>query len=276
MERAFYFENDMKRLFAFLHSPDDGRGNGGIIFCHPYGEEKQLSYRVFVRFARELCLRGFHVLRFDCYGYGDSEGNFEEATLETQIADTIKAIDLLEVQFGIRKVSLLGLRWGGTVAALAAEQDSRIESLILWSPIINGKEYLDELIRKEMLSNLVNKVARVSKDLIFEEFKSKGLINIEGHNLTMGSFEEISGIDLTALASRFKGTAFMAATKDIPRVHQSLETLSEIYKKNGVFCELNLVDDRIFWDWESFWVWYMPEQLYEVTLNWIGKNLKER
>jgi exosortase A-associated hydrolase 2 len=276
MERAFYFENDKKILFAFLHSPADSRGKKGIIFCHPYGEEKQLSYRVFVRFARKLCLTGFYVLRFDCYGYGDSEGNFEDANLESQIADTIKAIDLLQVEFGIDKVSLLGLRWGGTVAALAAEQDSRIEKLILWSPIVNGKEYLDELIRKQMLSNVVNKIARASKTQIFEEFKSKGLINIEGHHLTLENSEQLSGIDLTAQVSKFKGTSFIATIKDIPRVYKSLETLSEVYKNNGVLCELKLVDDRIFWDWESFWEWYSPEQLYKVTVNWIIKNSEER
>ncbi len=162
-----------------------------------------------VRFARELCLSGFYVLRFDCYGYGDSEGNFEDAKLQTQIADTVKAIDLLEVQFGIKEVSLLGLRWGGTVAALVAEQDPRVEKLILWSPIINGKEYLDELIRKQMLSNVVNKMARAFKNQILEEFKSKDVIDIEGHHLTLENFEQLSGIDPTAQVSKFKGTAFM-------------------------------------------------------------------
>jgi hypothetical protein len=170
----------------------------------------------------------------------------------------------------------LGLRWGGTVAALAAEQDSRVERLILWSPIINGKEYLDELIRKQMLSNVVNKMARASKNQIFEEFKSKGVINIEGHHLTLENFEQLSGIDLTAQVSKFKGKAFIATLKDLPRVYKSLERLSEVYKKNGGLCELKVVDDRIFWDWESFWEWYFPGELHKVTVNWMVKNLEER
>jgi alpha/beta superfamily hydrolase len=259
-----------------LHGPDHSRGKKGIIFCHPYGEEKQLSYRVFVRFARELCRSGFYVLRFDCYGYGDSEGNFEDAKLETQIADTIKAIDLLELQFGIKKVSLLGLRWGGTVAALVAEQDSRVEKLLLWSPIINGKEYLDELIRKQMLSHVVNKKARVSKNQVLEEFKVKGVINIEGHNLTLENFEGLSGIDLTAQVSRYRGPVLIFTMKENPRVYKSLGALSEVYKKNGGLCELKLVEDRIFWDWEAFWEWYSPEQLYRATVDWIANHLEER
>jgi exosortase A-associated hydrolase 2 len=273
MEKAFYFENEGKRLFAVLHSPNKKSLNKGIIFCHPYAEEKQLSHRLFVRFARELCNGGFHVLRFDCYGYGDSEGDFEETRLEIQIANTIKAIDLLEVQCGIKKPCLLGLRWGGTVAALVAERDSRVENLILWAPIINGKEYLEELIKKQMLSNLVNKNAAASKGQILEEFRSKGFFNIEGHALTMASFEEISGINLNTQVLTFKGNALIVTLKDIAGAYKSLEDLSGIYRGNGVLCELKVVEDKVFWDWQSFFEWYSPEEVYRHTLNWIIEKL---
>ena len=269
MEKAFYFENEGKRLFAVLHSPNKNSLNKGIIFCHPYAEEKQLSQRIFVRFARELCNGGFHVLRFDCYGYGDSEGDFENTKLEIQIANTIKAINVLEVQCGIKEVCLLGLRWGGTVAALVAERDSKVENLILWAPIINGKEYLEELIKKQLLSNLVNKNAAASKSRIFEEIRSKGFFNIEGHPLTMASVEEMSGINLTTQLSNFKGNAFIVTIKDLPGGYESLEDLSGVYKKNGVLFESKVVEDKNFWDWQSFFEWYSPEQFNRYTLNWI-------
>jgi len=276
MERAFYFENEGKRLFAVLNSPDKNSLNKGIIFCHPYGEEKQLSHRVFVRFARELCNNGFYVLRFDFYGYGDSGGNFEDTNLETQVTNAINAIDLVEGQLGIRKVCLLGLRWGGTVAALTAERDARVENLILWAPITNGKEYIEELIKKQLLSNLINRNAAASKSQIFEEIRSKGFFNIEGHPLTMASVEEMSGINLTTQLSNFKGNAFIVTIKDLPGGYESLEDLSGVYKKNGVLFESKVVEDKNFWDWESFFEWYSPEQFNRCTLNWLVEKSGRR
>jgi len=276
MEKAFYFENGGKRLFAVLHSPNKNSPNKGIIFCHPYAEEKQLSHRIFVRFARELCNGGFHVLRFDCYGYGDSEGDFEDTKLEIQIANTLKAINVLEVQCGIKEVSLLGLRWGGTVAALVAERDSKVENLILWAPIINGKEYLEELIKKQLLSNLINKNGAASKSQILEEIRAKGFFNIEGHPLTMANFEEISAINLITQVSTFKGNALIVTIKDIAGAYKSVEDLSGIYEGNGVLCEIKVVEDKIFWDWQSFFEWYSPEQFCSYTLNWIVDKLVGR
>ncbi len=274
MEKAFYFENEGKRLFAILYSPRNSSGNKGIIFCHPYGEEKQLSYRVLVRFARELYDKGFYILRFDCRGYGDSQGDIEDATLETQITDTIKAIDLLKDRFGIEKISLLGLRLGGTIATLIAEQDSRIDKLILWSPIIKGKEYLEELIKKKLFLD-VSSMAPTSKSQIIEELKSKGVVNIQGHHLTQELYKEFSGIDLTTHVSNFRGPVFISTIKDTPTHYRSFEVLSEIYRKKGVLCELKVIDEKVFWDVRPLYEWYFPEQLYKETLKWILGNSRE-
>lgn len=271
MEKAFYFENEGKRLFAILHSPNNSRERKGIIFCHPYSEEKQHSYRILVRFARELCDRGFYVLRFDCFGYGDSQGDFEEATIETQISDTIKAIDIMKTQVNIEKIGLLGLRLGGTVAALAAELDERIKKLILWSPIINGNDYLNELFRKVVLSKLINKLTPTSREQIIEDLQSKGLVDIEGHYLTRQVYEQLLEICLITKvkASNFKSSVLICTIKGRPKLYVSFETLSEAYKKKGVLCKLKVTDDKVFWDSQFFYEWYFPENLFEETLKWV-------
>lgn len=274
MEKAFYFENEGKRLFAILHSPDNSRERKGIIICHPYSDEKQQSYRVLVRFARELCDKGFYVLRFDCFGYGDSQGDFEDATVETQIADTIKAIDLFKTHLNIEKISLLGLRFGGTVAALAAERDNRIKKLILWSPIINGKDYLDELFRKVVLSKLFNKLSPTSREEIIEELQSKGLVDIEGHYLTRQVYEQLLEICLITKAkvSNFRGSVLICTIKSRPRLYRSYETLLEAYKMKETLCEMKNVNDKVFWDSQFLYEWYFPVHLYSETLKWITEN----
>ncbi|MFQ5964634.1 MAG: alpha/beta fold hydrolase [Candidatus Scalinduaceae bacterium] len=274
MEKAFYFENEEKSLFAILHSPSKSKERKGIIFCHPYGEEKQLSYRVLVNFARELCNKGFYVLRFDCFGYGDSQGDFEDATIETQISDTIKSIDFFKSQLKIEKIGLLGLRLGGTISALVAEQDTRIEKLILWSPIISGKVYLNELFGKKLFSEFTIKKANTSKSQIIEEIESKGLVDIEGHYLTRQVYEQLLGICLTTNVSNFKGSVLLCTINGRPKLNRSFETLSEVYKKRGALCNLKFADDKIFWDSGLFFEWYFPTNLYEETLKWITRDLE--
>ncbi len=276
MEKAFYFGNEGERLFAILHSPDDSSERKGVIFCHPYGEEQQLSYRVLVSFARELCNNGFYVLRFDCFGYGDSQGDFEEATIETQIDDTVKAIELFETQYKIEKISLLGLRLGGTISALVAERDSRVENLILWSPIINGKEYLDDIFRKKAFSGLTNKMANTSKDQIIEELKSKGSVDMAGYCFTRQMYEQLLGVCLTTNVLNCRGSVLICTIKDRPRLYRSFETLSEAYKSEDTLCELKVVEDKAFWEYHYFIKWYFPTHLYGETLKWIKGDFKYR
>ena len=273
MEEAFFFENEGTRLFAILHRPKDGKEKKGVIFCHPFGEEKQYSYRMFVRFARELCDNNFYVLRFDCRGYGDSEGDFECATLETQVADTIKAIDLMKVQFGIEKITLLGLRLGGTIATLVAEQDSSIEKLILWSPIIKGKEYLADLFRMKKFSELTNKGKFVSQQAIIEEIKSKGGCDMGDYCLTKEMFEQLLRIDQTTYISNFGGSIFVVTMKDKPKQNRSFEDLAEVYnKKKKDLCTVKVVEEKVFWNIQSLQDWYFPSHFYRETLKWIITN----
>ncbi|MEP9410009.1 MAG: alpha/beta hydrolase [Candidatus Brocadia sp.] len=272
MEEAFFFGNEGSRLFAVLHRPESIKERKGIIFCHPFGEEKQYSYRVFVRFARELCDMNFYVLRFDCLGYGDSQGNFEDATLETYVDDTVKAVDLLKGRLGIEKIALLGLRLGGTVAAMAAER-SRTERLILWFPVVNGREYLGELIKTRILAELINKMPSRSQNGIIEEIETTGGADIGGYYLTREMYRQIAEVGQTTYGTHFKGSVYIAAMKSATKQVKSLEEFAEGYARNeGNSCALKIIEEKVFWNMQSLYDWYFPENLYRDTLKWILGN----
>ena len=85
MQEEYRFLNlNGERVFAGFTVPHNLR-RGPIVMCHPLGEEKLWSHRVFVSFARDLAAAGFAVLRFDFRGEGDSDRDFEETDLETRI-----------------------------------------------------------------------------------------------------------------------------------------------------------------------------------------------
>ena len=67
-----------------------------------------------------LAARGVHSLRFDYFGTGDSAGETTEADLKGWCGDIETAIDELTHMTGCRRVILIGMRLGGTLAAEVA------------------------------------------------------------------------------------------------------------------------------------------------------------
>lgn len=92
-------------------------------------------HRLFVKAARVLTTAGICVLRFDFIGSGNSDGDFQDATIESEIDDALTAISWLGAQPGIdrTRVALIGLSLGGLVATCAAARSRQIKSLVLWA-----------------------------------------------------------------------------------------------------------------------------------------------
>jgi pimeloyl-ACP methyl ester carboxylesterase len=95
--------------------------------------------------AELLARAGFHTLRFDFSGCGDSNGDFEENSVPQWLGDISLAVEELKRRTNLEKVSLMGCRLGATLALMAAAAREDIEALMLWNPIWNGGEYCKEL-----------------------------------------------------------------------------------------------------------------------------------
>lgn len=267
MEEAFFFESVGYRLFAVAHRPDRPAAGVGVVVCHPYGEEKQLSYPVLVRFARLLAQDGFPVLRFDCRGYGDSEGVLEDATVETQIADAVVATRLARERLKVDGIVFLGLRLGTSIAARAAAREAAA-GLILWCPIVNGRQYLDEMLRKKVFAEILAK-RRVTRQEVLEELARESRVEIEGNFLTRQMSEEIGAIDLVAEVSTFHQPVFVSALKNHPNGYASYEGLANACASHGAPCEFAVAGERPFWERDAMYDQYYPQDLFERTRGWM-------
>ncbi|MGB0129739.1 MAG: alpha/beta fold hydrolase [Rhodocyclaceae bacterium] len=144
----FFFGDGQRRLFG-LFTPGRGAAPGkrAIVLCHPWGAEYLYAHRALRQLASMLAAAGFHVLRFDYFGTGDSAGDMEQADLAGWEGDIEMAIEELKDTAEATWVGLIGLRLGGTLAArVAARARSRVNALVLWDPVVSGAEYLRELI----------------------------------------------------------------------------------------------------------------------------------
>lgn len=273
MEEHFFFKNSSgKELFGVVHSPEKP-GSKGVLICHPLFEEKLHVHRVLVDFSRLLCSSGFSVMHFDYYGDGDSQGEFEEATLETRLSDIGSALDFFKKKTSVDKLALLGVRFGATLACLLAEKNSTLDALILWAPVLNGNDNIQSLLRINLTHQIVvyKKVLYTREDLI-KGLKEGKKINVEGYEITRELYEEVSKVDLLAEDKKFKGkTLLFQFSQNSSEFEPELEKLRGIYSKNNS-TELLKCADPPFWGDMKY---YPPltDDLFRKTLSWIKTNL---
>lgn len=115
-----------------------------MVLCAPFGQESLRAHRAFRQLGLRLARVGLHVLRFDYFGCGDSAGESDDGDAAQWMADVATAADELKRSQRLEATSLVGLRIGATLAALAASRRSDIDSLVLWQPVLEGKAYLQE------------------------------------------------------------------------------------------------------------------------------------
>ncbi len=154
---AFFFGNSKEPLYGVYHSPQVAAPlDEGIVICVPFGQEYMRSHRAVRQLAMLLAKQGFHVLRFDYRGTGDSSGEIENVSPTLWLADIATAVEELKEMTGVDKISLVGLRLGALMAANATNSvvhthslnSQTINHLVMWDPLISGKAYLDELHAK--------------------------------------------------------------------------------------------------------------------------------
>lgn len=146
MEEAIKFKNrKAQMLYGIMHIPDRALSNRhdiGIHILNPGLKNRVAPNRLNVKLARMLCASGFHVLRSDPHGIGDSQGHLSEhndsvfnmwSLIQSGafVADTIDANSMFIDRFNLKKLILIGQCGAGVTALLASALDYKIESLIL-------------------------------------------------------------------------------------------------------------------------------------------------
>jgi pimeloyl-ACP methyl ester carboxylesterase len=142
----YYFGDSQKPLFGVYHLPRSERiRNVGVVMCYPAGQEYMLSHRALKQLSTLLSKAGFHVMRFDYYGTGDSSGDSREVNLDLWKSNIHVAIEELKDSSGVKKVVLMGLRLGAALTVATSIERTDITDLVLWDPVVNGKAYIDQL-----------------------------------------------------------------------------------------------------------------------------------
>ena len=142
MIKQISFKSRGYDIFGFAHIPSGDGPKPAIVMCHGFTGNCIESGRLFVEFANKACENGYHVIRFDCVGSGNSTGDFSRHTyLGGWVEDLQNAVNYTSLQKEIdsSRICILGFSFGGA-AALISGKDERVAAVVAWSPVIKPVE----------------------------------------------------------------------------------------------------------------------------------------
>lgn len=207
------------RALALLSAPLAEPRTTGWVISPSIGPEHGNLRRLETLLAGGLAAAGFPTLRIrpDLHPVHGPAG---EIDVSTRLADVSDAVTVLGDESGVESVGLLGVLFGGTVAALAAEQ-LEVPELALIEPVSRGKRYIRETIRRQAIAELMASVdvtpadpgaeleAPTSAHRPLEELTAQGQTSVRGLRLSLPEYEHISEIDLARDLRTFRGRSLL-------------------------------------------------------------------
>lgn len=209
-----FFGRSESPLYGVYHPPPSRDRNQAVLLCYPFGQEYMRAHRAYRQLASQLTAIGFHVLRFDYRGTGDSSGDMETIDAANWLEDIADATQELRDVSGVNSVSVLGLRLGALFASSFCSQRRDIARLILFDPVTSGEEYEKQVFAEIAASDSVEYEVVATKALT-----ERGQLYYNGFSMPARFRESLRELDL-----------FRTIPKNVPKIfhvvsHESKEFL---------------------------------------------------
>ncbi|KRN28104.1 esterase [Lactobacillus selangorensis] len=136
-EQAIEFKRDGLTLRGALDFPDAQQAKYDfVILMHGFtGNMGRTHADLLYELSEKLTAKGLATLRFDFDGHGHSDGQFEDMTVPSEIADAKAALLYVRHLANVGQISLLGHSQGGVVASmLAGLYPDWIAKVVLMAP----------------------------------------------------------------------------------------------------------------------------------------------
>lgn len=194
---AFFLPVADGQRFCLLHRPDRSVPvRGAVVYVHPFAEEMNKSRRMVSLQAKAMAAAGYYVLQVDLHGCGDSSGDFGDASWSGWIEDVATACAWLRKQTDT-ELWLWGLRTGCLLVVEAAKRLERANRLLLWQPVLTGKQFLQQFLRMKIAGEMLAGESKGLMDRIREDLTQGRSVEIGGYALSPGL---ANGLELAELS----------------------------------------------------------------------------
>jgi uncharacterized protein len=120
---------------GILHQPCDVYSKKMLIIVHGYFMSHRIGpARLYVTISRDFANCGYHVVRYDAFGFGESDGDYRDVTYSSTLDSLICICDWVRNELNIQPV-ILGHSMGANIAMRAvAESLVKCSGLICLAP----------------------------------------------------------------------------------------------------------------------------------------------
>jgi alpha-beta hydrolase superfamily lysophospholipase len=235
------------RPLAGWWTAPDSPSCDGVVIAQPLGYEYWSCHRSLRTLAESLARAGWHVLRFDWDGTGDSAGAADDpdrmAAWRASLANAVTAMR----NAGMRRVVLIGVRLGATFALLdAAALD--VDEIIACAPLASGKRFVKEL-----------------KLLGLEDPENPGCLTYSGLHVGPTTIADLTGIDLRKRAPPAVGRTLLVTRSSDPN------PLSMLLRKDSRMLETHTCEDLHSMLDAPAGEDALPSNFLEPILEWLGR-----
>jgi uncharacterized protein len=253
----YYFGEEPKKLFGIYYCPIKETTNQiGVIFLNPIGREYVKIQRGLSYLAKSLSSNGFHVLRFDYYGTGDSAGHTYESNLNCWLDNINDAIKEMKAGIGLDTLILIGWNLGASLAVIGSNI-FEVDGLILINPVISGEKYIKSILKthNDWINGSFTKKKKGNKD----EFEYLGFI------YSNDFINEISKIDLEKIIIKQNVLVLNEPQQDKPE----LECYQKSNMDNSLIIFTEFTKDTNVWKFQEDEK--LPFETFDLVENWIHK-----
>jgi alpha-beta hydrolase superfamily lysophospholipase len=169
-EKVYYESKDGTKLCAEWQDAV-GSARGVVVLAHGITATKEED-GVFTALAEALAHHGFHSLRFDFRGHGESGGAQEDITIMGERKDLAASVEYARS----RSPLLLGIvaaSFGAVSACCYAESSTDVSCLVLWNPVLD--------LRKTFLEPELPWAQQSFNPQGFVFLKQHGYLLLDGH-----------------------------------------------------------------------------------------------
>ena len=248
---AFYLDGKAGQLLCVFR-PAEGAPEirRGVVMIPPFAEEFNMARHTYGRLARALAVAGIGAMTIDPFSTGDSAGDFQDGRWSIWRSDVLAAIDWLRDR-GYDKVDILGLRLGGLLAMdIASAHSDRIDRVILWNPVANGRTHINQFLRQRTLSNLGNRDQDQESVNSLRALLDDGEpVNVIGYQLTPDLVADLDALQLGELGSGHDTPVewFEAVSEGATDFPPGAGRVLETWRSDGVRVTAHPVVDKTFW-----------------------------
>lgn len=145
-EQPVYFEAGGETVFGIFTRPERAPKGIAVILLQGADYITALNRnRLWVRLARRLAARGYHVLRLDYHGVGESTGVVDYFELERPFTEDVEAAVAWIRRQGINSFAIVGVCFGASTALSCGGRIEGVRAIVACAHPVHHLEMLQEL-----------------------------------------------------------------------------------------------------------------------------------